>query len=129
MDERTVVTLRIVEKDELPVAGKLVGDTSRRLQIREVPTREPADQRRKVSLEAFGVILRQAQDDMQIDKDKAFPECDRGLFERILCSFGAGNLRHVARGLQLSIERVRPGVIWALDRSRKVARSFAAETR
>ena len=134
MDERTVVALRIVEKDELPVARKLVGDASRRLQIRDVPAREPADQRRKDSLEHPTVSLNSCHPELvegrlRLMKMKPSHSATAASLSGYSVPVEAGNFHHVARDLQLSVERVRPGVIRALDRSRKVSRSFAAETR
>src|SRR5580692_333672 len=47
MDQRTMVALRIVQKDQLPVAGDVVGNAARGLKLVDVPALETPDQRRK----------------------------------------------------------------------------------
>ena len=47
MHERAMVALGVVDKDELPVAGEIVGQASRRLQRADVPPGEAPDQRAK----------------------------------------------------------------------------------
>src|SRR5580692_3672298 len=111
MDQRAMVALRIVQKDQLPVAGDVVGNAARGLKLADVPALETPDQRRKhflkvvmlspnlVMLSPNLVMLSLSKHgrERKVHKNEAFPERDRSCLERIFGPIKTRHFRHISR--------------------------------
>src|ERR1700679_1676983 len=89
MHQRTVITLGIVLKDQLPIAVYLVFDRACRTQRLDLPTIEASGKSRQRPIEGLGIRR-------EVDEDEALPHLERGFAQRIIAAIESFDVGHVA---------------------------------
>src|ERR1700732_3614594 len=108
MHARTMIALRIIFEDQLPISLHVVIDPFSRAQERQVPVRKFSRQRREPFLQWNRLTC-------EIHEDESFPEPKVDGVQRIIRLIKPGYLIHVRRTNQSTVKPVRPRVIWTLN--------------
>ncbi len=122
VDGGTVVALREVLEDELPVGANVVDDAPRGDERAQAPRREAAEQGPEDVLERTRTLG-------EAEEDEALPLGDRRRNERVVGLVEPGDVVHVGGPEQRAVEPVGPGVIRALDPAGEMAAPVLAEPR
>src|SRR5439155_8893555 len=115
MYSRTVIALRIILEDQLPICPHVVLNPFRRAQLRQIPVRKFSCQRREPFLQRRRTLR-------QTNEDEPFPKRKVHGVQRIIGLIKTWDLVHVRRADQSTVEPVRPRVIRALNHGRMPAR-------
>src|ERR1700720_231954 len=117
MHARTMIALRIIFEDQLPISPHVILDPFSRAQDGQVPVRKFSRQRREPFLQWSRLIG-------EIHEDESFPDPKVDGVQRIIRLIKPGNLIHVRRTDQSTVKPVRPRVIWTLNYRGAATRLF-----
>ena len=118
MHARTVITLRVILEDQLPVGAHVILNPPGRAEARQIPVAKLPGQRREDLVQRWRLLR-------QTNEDKAFPQLQPYGMQRIISLIEAGDGIHVRCPNQSAVKRIGPGVIWTLDRRAMPARLLA----
>jgi hypothetical protein len=121
VNERAVVALRVVFKQQFPIGLNVVFNTMASPQSGQVPLSETTLQWGKNLIEGLRIAA-------EVDPDEAFPFCQGSGVEGIIFTAKVFHLVHLGSCQQLPVQPIAPGVVGARDPIGKMALGLTAES-